>query len=162
MEEKNDPTVFHPPPPEIREEPVRSGSSANPAKRRKLLGRGPLTYMIRQLSLQRGIPPPLPKLVIQKPLSRTDVDSNQNRLSLPISKIDDDFLTDAEKQRFRSENKRSNHVNVTIMAAAAVEELSTENVKLSRWDMHKGEGKNTYSIYAINGKWNAFVKKKII
>ncbi|XP_047942280.1 putative B3 domain-containing protein At3g24850 [Salvia hispanica] len=143
-------------------EPVRG---ANPAKRRKLLGRGlspaeGLTSMIRQLSRRRDVsPPPLPKLVIQKPLCRTDVSSHHNRLSIPISQTDDGFLTEAEKQRLRSGNKRSNHMNVKIMAAAAAGELSTETVKLSRWDMRKGEGRKTSSIYAINGKWNAFVKK---
>ncbi|KAG6393817.1 hypothetical protein SASPL_144391 [Salvia splendens] len=124
---------------EICEEPVRGDSSANPAKRRKLLGRGPspaegLTSMIRQLSRRRAVAPtPVPKLVIQKPLYRTD--------------------------RLRSGNKRSNYLNVKIMAAAAAEELSTETVKLSRWDMRKGKGRKTTSIYAVNGKWNAFVKK---
>ncbi|EYU30319.1 hypothetical protein MIMGU_mgv11b021846mg, partial [Erythranthe guttata] len=37
--------------------------------------------------------------------------------------------------------------------------LRREKVKLSRWDMKKGNGKNTCSNYLINGKWRHIVER---
>ncbi|KAL1537703.1 putative B3 domain-containing protein [Salvia divinorum] len=148
---------------QIAEESVHGGCSTYPAKRRTTLTRTPtpaerLTNMIRQIPLRRGTapppPPPPPRLVIQKRLFSTDLSPHHNRLSIPISQIDDDFLTDAEKQRLRGENKSTNYLEVKIMSA-----MSSETAKLSRWDMRKGIGRKTSSMYVINGKWNAFVKK---
>ncbi|XP_047942317.1 putative B3 domain-containing protein At3g24850 [Salvia hispanica] len=131
--------------------------STNPASRRKTLSRTlppaeGLTTMIQNLSLRRGIAPPTPpRLVIQKLLFATDLSAQHNRFSIPISQIDNDFLTEAEKQCLPG----SNYLEVKIMAS----EMSWETVKLSRWDMRKGRGRKMSSMYVINGRWNAFVRK---
>ncbi|XP_047942303.1 putative B3 domain-containing protein At3g24850 [Salvia hispanica] len=141
---------------EISEESLRGGSSRRKTLSQTLPPAEGLTNMIQNLSLRRGIaPPPPPRLVIQKLLFATDLSPQHNRLSIPISQINDNFLMEAEKHRLRGENKRSNYLEVKIMAS----ETSWETVKLSRWDMRKGRGRKTSSIYVINGKWNAFVKK---
>ncbi|KAL1537701.1 putative B3 domain-containing protein [Salvia divinorum] len=145
------------------EESVQGGSSTNPAKRGNTLTRTPtpaerLTNMIRQLSRRLGIAPP-PKPVIEKPLFATDLSPQHNRLSIPISQIADDFLTEAEKHRLRGENRRTNYLDVKITAVAEAEALSMETAKLCRWDMRKGIGRKTSSTYIINGKWHAFAKK---
>ncbi|KAL1537705.1 putative B3 domain-containing protein [Salvia divinorum] len=150
---------------QIAEESVQGGSSTNPAKRGNTLTRTPtpaerLTNMIRQLSRRFGIaPPPPPKPVIEKPLFATDLSPQHNRLSIPISQIADDFLTEAEKHRLRGENRRTNYLDVKITAVAEAEALSMETAKLCRWDMRKGIGRKTSSTYIINSKWHAFAKK---
>ncbi|KAL1537702.1 putative B3 domain-containing protein [Salvia divinorum] len=149
---------------QIAEESVHGGSSTDPAKRRKALTRTltpaeRLTNLIRQLSRRRRIAQPPPKLVIEKPLFATDLSPQHNRLSIPISQIANDFLTEAEKHRLRGGNRRTNYLEVKIMAVAEAEALSTETAKLCRWDMRKGIGRKTSSSYIINGKWHAFAKK---
>ncbi|XP_057767479.1 putative B3 domain-containing protein At3g49610 [Salvia miltiorrhiza] len=97
-------------------------------------------------------------LVIQKGLFGTDLSGGHNRLSIPISQIKDDFLTEEEKQHLRTyneSNKKKNFMEVKIVQPS----LAPETVKFCRWDMPKKGGGKTSSSYVINGKWNSIVEK---
>ncbi|XP_012846833.1 PREDICTED: B3 domain-containing protein At5g24050-like [Erythranthe guttata] len=143
-------------------------SSDNLKKKKEAIGNGPPT------------PPPLPeefkktiqeigkgknlseeaemKLVIQKGLFETDLAPGNNRLSIPFTRVrDHGFLTE-EEARFLTTRDRNNKMkfkDVTIIEPS----LRREKVKLSRWDMKKGNGKNTWSNYVINGKWRHIVER---
>ncbi|EYU26006.1 hypothetical protein MIMGU_mgv1a022380mg, partial [Erythranthe guttata] len=98
------------------------------------------------------------KLVIQKGLFETDLAAGNNRLSIPFTRVrDHGFLTE-EEARFLTTRDRNNKMkfkDVTIIEPS----LRREKVKLSRWDMKKGNGKNTCSSYVINGKWRHIVER---
>ncbi|KAL7106163.1 hypothetical protein ACP275_07G094100 [Erythranthe tilingii] len=143
-------------------------SSDNLKKKKEAIGNGPPT------------PPPLPeefkktiqeigkgkniseeaemKLVIQKGLFETDLAAGNNRLSIPFTRVrDHGFLTE-EEARFLTTRDRNNKMkfkDVTIIEPS----LRREKVKLSRWDMKKGNGKKTCSNYVINGKWRHIVER---
>ncbi|KAG6397856.1 hypothetical protein SASPL_139306 [Salvia splendens] len=95
------------------------------------------------------------KLVIQKKLYHTDLSSGHNRLSIPFNDIENDFLTEEEKQYLlgQDEKKKKLFFEVKIVQPS----LEVDTVKLCRWDMPKKSGK-TSSTYVIRGSWNAIVK----
>ncbi|KAL5835078.1 hypothetical protein ACOSQ3_014667 [Xanthoceras sorbifolium] len=81
-------------------------------------------------------------LVMQKKLTTTDMDTHQNRLSVPRGKIRKEFLTEEEK--YKLEEKGGIKVS---MVEPCLEE--TSNLELKKWKMG-----GTFS-YALIGKWSA-------
>ncbi|KAG6405063.1 hypothetical protein SASPL_132645 [Salvia splendens] len=91
------------------------------------------------------------KLVIQKKLYHTDLSSGHNRLSIPFNDIENDFLTEEEKQYLLGQDEKKKKLVKTVPPS-----LEVETVKLCRWDMPKKSRKT--STYVIRGSWNAIVK----
>ncbi|PIN23055.1 hypothetical protein CDL12_04236 [Handroanthus impetiginosus] len=95
-------------------------------------------------------------LVIQKGLFETDLSEGHNRISIPVSKISENFLSEEEKEFLcrRDESKKMNFKEVKIIEPS----LEWEKARLSRWDMAKGKGK-TSSTYVIKGTWRYIVDR---
>ncbi|XP_021296769.1 putative B3 domain-containing protein At3g24850 [Herrania umbratica] len=94
------------------------------------------------------------KLIIQKPLFKTDCSKHHGRLSIPVSKVKVEFLTDDEKNML----VRSNGNNSMGIEALLIEpSLQTRKVILKRWDMGKESGKNS-SIYVLVREWNSVLE----
>ncbi|KAG6397855.1 hypothetical protein SASPL_139305 [Salvia splendens] len=109
---------------------------------------------IKEMALAKKAVATEAKLVIQKQLTSTDLSSGHNRLSIPFNNIENDFLTEEEKQYLlgQDEKKKKLFLEVEILQPS----LEVETVRFCRWDMPKENGK-TSSTYAIRGKWNAIV-----
>ncbi|KAL0413886.1 UNVERIFIED_CONTAM: B3 domain-containing protein [Sesamum radiatum] len=94
--------------------------------------------------------------VIQKALFGSDLNSSNNRLSIPFTQISHHgFLTDEEKRFLscRDGKGKKKHKDVTIIEPL----LRRQTVAFSRWDMRKEKGK-TSSIYVIHGPpWASIV-----
>ncbi|KAL1541504.1 putative B3 domain-containing protein [Salvia divinorum] len=146
---------------------IEKPSSSSEPKRRKIPNpanneRPPLPEEFRNVieEMARGAnaPAPILKLVIQKQLYGTDLSSGHNRLSIPMSQIADDFLTEMEKEHLRGhdESNKKKYLDVKIVGPSLA---ATETSKFCRWDMGKKDGGKTSSSYVINGKWNAIVAK---
>ncbi|KAK3038928.1 hypothetical protein RJ639_027556 [Escallonia herrerae] len=90
------------------------------------------------------------KLVIQKKLFATDVRKSNNRLSIPVSKADKEFLTEDEKKFLGGHNGK----NVEAMDVVLIDTLLNEHrVSFRRWDMKKNKGKCSSS-YVLAQTWN--------
>ncbi|KAL1537946.1 B3 domain-containing protein-like protein [Salvia divinorum] len=140
-----------------------AGSAPKPKRQRRpppLAEKPPLPAefqtAIEEIALAKNAAPTAAKLVIQKELYETDLSSGHNRLSIPFNKIENDFLTEEEKQYLLGEfeNGKKRFMEVRIVQPSL---LLEETVKLCRWDMAKKSGKTT-STYAIRGNWTAIVK----
>lgn len=124
------------------------------------------------------------KLVIQKKLTPTDLESGQNRISLPFSALNRrDFLTmkeqeylngrrtdaegkkseNAEQRRKKKERRpdRNKIKNKNGIHVVFIEPNGDRNLELvfKRWDMPKNGGRNVSSMYLFNGKWKDVYKK---
>lgn len=85
------------------------------------------------------------KVIIKKPLFKTDVSRVQNRLSIPVNQVKVEFLTSQEKNVLLNSSK-----GIEVM----VIEPCFEKRKLVfvRWEM------KTCSIYALRSGWYSVVK----
>ncbi|KAL1553870.1 B3 domain-containing protein-like protein [Salvia divinorum] len=94
-------------------------------------------------------------LVIQKGLCGSDVSREESRLSIPTSRISDDFLTEEERQRVGS--KKNNCIDVRIVEPSG----AVVTAKFCRRDVKKsGAKKVTSSCYKIKGrKWIEIVAR---
>ncbi|PIN07196.1 hypothetical protein CDL12_20251 [Handroanthus impetiginosus] len=92
----------------------------------------------------------------RKGLFETDLSEGHNRISIPVSKISENFLSEEEKEFLcrRDESKKMNFKEVKIIEPS----LEWEKARLSRWDMAKGKGK-TCSTYVIKGTWRYIVDR---
>nr|GLL38817.1 B3 domain-containing protein At1g05920-like [Ipomoea trifida] len=91
-------------------------------------------------------------LLIQKPLTSSDVRKSQNRLSIPGKQIGDvKFLTDEEERLLSSRNGKNvgSLDNVMIIEPS----LEASQVSFRRWDMDKDNGSRSSS-YVITKTWN--------
>ncbi|KAL1556265.1 B3 domain-containing protein-like protein [Salvia divinorum] len=149
--------------------PKRRGDEAGPAPKPMRQRRLPVPHLaekpplpaelhtaIEEIALAKNAVPTAAKLVIQKELYDTDLSSGHNRLLIPFNKIENDFLTEEEKQHLlgEDENGKKRFLEVRIVQPSMVSE---ETVKLCRWDMPKKNGK-TSSNYVIRGNWTTIVK----
>ncbi|KAL7165980.1 hypothetical protein ACSBR2_036779 [Camellia fascicularis] len=92
--------------------------------------------------------------VIEKPLYKTDLNHNHRRLSLPLSQIDNGFLTREEKDLL--ETRIENHK--TSIEAKLIDPSSQEsNIFLKKCDMPKKTGK-VNSTYNLMTSWNDVVE----
>lgn len=93
-------------------------------------------------------------LVIQKQLTESDLSSNQNRLLMSFSKIQEwGFLREEEKAKLRAQE---------IMAVPVIEpEPSVEVTEMNfrQWDMHKKFGGKTSSSYVLRTAWHDLAQR---
>ncbi|XP_058219238.1 uncharacterized protein LOC131329854 [Rhododendron vialii] len=122
------------------------------------------------------------KLVIQKQLTVTDLESGQNRISLPFNALNrTDFLTireqeylmgrrpdaeekkseNAEQKRKKKGRRPDRNKNINGIHVVFIEPNGDRNLDLvfKRWDMPKNGGRNVSSMYLFNGKWKDVYKK---
>ncbi|CAN6709369.1 unnamed protein product [Malus baccata var. baccata] len=98
-------------------------------------------------------------LVIQKPLTMTDVNQNDNRLSMPEAQIVSmDFLEGAEKELLKE--------NQTMSVQLIDPGLVKGGINLRRWHMKKKPDKNSSKpekngskIYVLRTQWGAVAKR---
>ncbi|CAN0890655.1 Putative B3 domain-containing protein At3g24850 [Linum grandiflorum] len=90
-------------------------------------------------------------LVMQKKVTGTDLSTHHNRLSIPPTKIANQFLTDGEK----SELKEHKKIKIGYFVDPDMVISDSNKVSLRRWDMDKGF---TYNI--IGDAWKTVVEKK--
>lgn len=99
-----------------------------------------------------------PMLVIDKPLTHTDVSSGQGRLSLPIGKLASERFLTLQEQLFlshRTQHGAPSEISVPLLQQWGSDRLIT-TVKLKRWDMKKETGKIS-STYVLCHTWNSIV-----
>ncbi|CAI9112738.1 OLC1v1013225C1 [Oldenlandia corymbosa var. corymbosa] len=109
-------------------------------------------------------------LVTEKNLTKSDIDKNQNRFSVPKSKLRNKFLTEPEdlylKEHLKgnsgeeeeeedansAENNKSNHTN--FFTVPIIEPSDTvADISLRRWNVGTSS-----KPYILNGNWNQIVK----
>ncbi|XP_028059439.1 B3 domain-containing protein At5g24050-like [Camellia sinensis] len=92
--------------------------------------------------------------VFEKSLYSTDLNHNQGRLSLPLSQIDNGFLTRKEKDLL--ETRTGNH-KTSIEAKLIDPPRKESDIFLKKWDMPKKIGK-VNSTYNLMTSWNDVVE----
>nr|GMC56766.1 mannosyl-oligosaccharide 1,2-alpha-mannosidase MNS1-like [Ipomoea batatas] len=95
------------------------------------------------------------KLVIQKELTKTDVNSTQNRLSIPARLVREEFLTEEEHLLLCQHNAK-NVCSIEVPLITPMMEVA--KVNLRRWEMKKGKGVSSVS-YVIANTWNAIRRR---
>ena len=94
-------------------------------------------------------------LIIQKPLTDTDVNIHNSRLSIPLSQIKpQDFLTEDEIRDFDKHNKIMEQVPFIDPSG----EVNT--MTLTQWDMPKPSGTKSSS-YILRTNWNKVLKANL-
>jgi hypothetical protein len=94
-------------------------------------------------------------LIIQKPLTDTDVNIHNSRLSIPLSQIKpQDFLTEDEIEGFDKHDK--------VMEEVPFIDPSGEvhSMTLTQWDMRKPSGTKSSS-YVLRTNWNKVLKANL-
>nr|GMD91534.1 B3 domain-containing protein At5g24050-like [Ipomoea batatas] len=90
------------------------------------------------------------KLVIQKPLTVTDVSNHHNRMSIPAKHIRETFLTEEEELKLcMRDEKNVESMDVPLITPA----MEMANVSLRRWPMNKQSGPPSIS-YVLTTTWN--------
>lgn len=98
-----------------------------------------------------------PRLIIEKTLDSNDVDSRQNRLSVPInSVIQNDFLT-LDEARLIDDDDITNQGKLGV-GAFLVDQLTKKwNVGLKQWFMTT-ESRSSYWSFVLRGEWSNVVE----
>nr|GMC53159.1 B3 domain-containing protein At1g05920-like [Ipomoea batatas] len=104
--------------------------------------------LILQLAGNRAVC--VEKLVIQKELTKTDVNSTQNRLSIPARLVREEFLT-KEEHLLLCQHNGKNVCSIEVPLITPMMEVA--KVSLRRWEMKKGKGVSSVS-YVIANTWN--------
>nr|GLL45489.1 uncharacterized protein LOC109174243 [Ipomoea trifida] len=90
------------------------------------------------------------KLVIQKPLTVTDVSNHHNRMSIPSKHIRETFLTEEEELKLcMRDEKNVESMDVPLITPT----MEMANVSLRRWPMNKQSGPPSIS-YVLTTTWN--------
>ncbi|KAL4615047.1 hypothetical protein ACB092_07G096200 [Castanea dentata] len=89
-------------------------------------------------------------LVIQKPLTKTDLNRHNARLSMPLSQINGSFLREAEREYLDQQQA----MGVPFMEPSG----KVNQIVLRQWDMPKESGKKS-SCYVLIKSWNEVVEK---
>ena len=89
-------------------------------------------------------------LVIQKPLTKTDLNRHNARLSMPLSQINGSFLREAERVYLDQQQA----MEVPFMEPSS----KVNKIVLRQWDMPKESGKKS-SCYVMIKSWNEVVEK---
>ncbi|KAL7250549.1 hypothetical protein ACSBR1_012554 [Camellia fascicularis] len=92
--------------------------------------------------------------VIEKSLYSTDLNHNHRHLSLPLSQIDNGFLTREEKDLLET---RTGKHKPSIVAKLIVPSKKESDIFLKKWDMPKKTGKLN-STYNLTTSWNDVVE----
>jgi len=94
------------------------------------------------------------KLVIQKELTKSDVDKDQSRLSIPIGKIEENFLTPTEELSLDYvPQKKKGRKKIVGMFVPVLDPnlILYKDMCFKKWKME------TREVYIITNKWNKFV-----
>uniref|UniRef100_A0A7N0TT39 B3 domain-containing protein n=1 Tax=Kalanchoe fedtschenkoi TaxID=63787 RepID=A0A7N0TT39_KALFE len=96
-----------------------------------------------------------PVLVIQKRLFSTDVAKQQNRLSVPLSSLKNDFLEDGERALLDSRlpNGHCKALEPKILDATGEDRI----ISLRKWEMKKDNGSASTITYNLNKPWYEMV-----
>ncbi|XVF71354.1 hypothetical protein PTKIN_Ptkin12aG0030300 [Pterospermum kingtungense] len=86
------------------------------------------------------------KLIIQKPLYRTDLSMSHGRLSIPINQVQVEFLTPEEK--ILVNDKNSEGIKVSVIDPS----LKTRRLFFRRWYMR------SCSVYALRTEWKSVLR----
>ncbi|XP_019179033.1 PREDICTED: uncharacterized protein LOC109174243 [Ipomoea nil] len=105
--------------------------------------------LILQLAGKRAVC--VEKLVIQKELTKTDVNSTQNRLSIPARLVREEFLTEEEHLLLCQRNGKNVCSIDEVPLITPMMEVA--KVSLRRWEMKKERGVPSVS-YVIANTWN--------
>ena len=89
-------------------------------------------------------------LVIQKPLTKTDLNRHNARLSMPLSQINGSFLREEEREYLDQQQA----MEVPFMEPSG----KVNKIVLRQWDMPKESGKKS-SCYVLIKSWNEVVEK---
>ncbi|CAN0928082.1 Putative B3 domain-containing protein At3g49610 [Linum grandiflorum] len=91
-------------------------------------------------------------LVIRKKLTNTDLNEHHSRLSIPLTKIAGEFLTDEEKTRL---SKPADHhkIRIEVFLDSDMEKV-TEDVYLTTWQQGK-----RYMYYVVGKGWIKLAKR---
>ncbi|XP_031126818.1 B3 domain-containing protein At5g24050-like [Ipomoea triloba] len=89
-------------------------------------------------------------LVIQKPLTVTDVSNHHNRMSIPSKHIRETFLTEEEELKLCERNEK-NVASIDVPLITPTMEMA--NVSLRRWPMNKQSGPPSIA-YVLTSTWN--------
>lgn len=93
-------------------------------------------------------------LVIQKAITMSDIQSQQNRFSIPEKKLLNTFLTDNELSFLKGRNgDKCNTMVVDIIEPSGL----VKEVRLSRWEMLKGKGAGVSRSFVLKGNWKKVV-----
>ncbi|CAI9774893.1 unnamed protein product [Fraxinus pennsylvanica] len=110
----------------------------------------PVQFKNAVLALAQGRTVSEAKLVIQKQLFPTDIAKDQNRFTIPVNQIREEFLSNEEKiylSKYVSKGRKM------AMEAMIIEPLLREGtVELRRWDLKKYSGRSSMS-YVLNKNW---------
>ncbi|CAN0890563.1 B3 domain-containing protein At3g25182 [Linum grandiflorum] len=88
---------------------------------------------------------------MQKKVTRTDISTHHKRLSIPPTKIANEFLTDAEKNELKEHKK----IKIGYFVDPDMNVWDSDGVSFRRWNMDKG------FIYNIIGDaWQQVLEKK--
>lgn len=88
--------------------------------------------------------------VIEKMLFWTDTSSQHNRLSMPVNKIQRDFVTEEERRALNSTNPDVNGIEVILVEPS----LRVEEVMLKKWKM-----KETSILYVLIKNWHYIAER---
>ncbi|KAL3504191.1 hypothetical protein ACH5RR_034032 [Cinchona calisaya] len=91
--------------------------------------------------------------VFQKVLTKTDVNTNQHRLLIPLKQIKNGFLTDEEKASFQDSTQK-----FEVGAIFIDPSLDECRMNLRQWNMAKKNGKVSYN-YSLVTHWAMVVRK---
>ncbi|KAL2557993.1 B3 domain-containing protein-like [Forsythia ovata] len=112
----------------------------------------PIEFKNAILELAQGATVSQEKLVIQKRLFNADIHETQNRFSIPVKQIREEFLTKQEKINL------TKYVSISSTRKMAMEVriidplLSETTVVLKNWEMKKNAGSSSFS-YVLNDTW---------
>ncbi|KAL2558045.1 B3 domain-containing protein-like [Forsythia ovata] len=112
----------------------------------------PIEFKNAILELAQGATVSQEKLVIQKILFNADIEKTQNRFSIPVKQIREEFLTEQEKINL------TKYVSISSTRKMAMEVriidplLSETTVELKNWELRKNAGPSSFS-YVLNDTW---------
>ncbi|CAH8275180.1 unnamed protein product [Arabidopsis lyrata] len=143
-----------------RKRPQRRNSSSGKFKKAKVtslprMARETPEWLVQvMIKMKKGEDP---RLVFEKTLSPSDVNSTQSRLLLPFNMLTrNDFLTPSESQAMEREDIEEENVGVgTILVN---EKSKMWGLRFKIWVMEKKNSGNGTLNYALNWGWNDVVK----
>lgn len=98
-------------------------------------------------------------LVIDKHLTKTDVNPGEGRVSIPVSQVRTEFLTAGEKH-FLGDSESNKGKPIPAMEVMLLQpNMRPAPIKLKRWDMRKGEAGKTNPMYLLGTGWNKVVEE---
>ncbi|KAL2541626.1 B3 domain-containing protein [Abeliophyllum distichum] len=112
----------------------------------------PIEFKNAILELAQGTTVSEEKLVIQKTLFTTDTDKYQNRFSIPVNQIREEFLTEQEKINLTKYASISKTRKMAMDVRLIDPLLRETTVELKSWEMKKYAGHSSFS-YVLNDSW---------